>query len=316
MLTKKWIALCGFLGIAVVFIAVADSGAQPGGMMQKKEMMMKMMGNGGMMKGKGGMMHCCMMMGGEQKKGTDHVHNLTMECCKKDKGELCDMLKSDKADDRFAAALAIGEKRLPLTAELIGLLTDKSDPVRQAARRSLILTSYHLDAMKKANKKGAVPTYVDYGPIPNAYPTLQKQSVKAWTAWATKNETDLKKLDQMLEPTFASAQMTHTKDTLEKVKTSLKDKKAIILDVREQSEWDAGHLKDAQFLPLSRLTAGVSATDLAKLLPKDKTVYAHCGSGRRVLEAAEILRKAGYQIEPLKTGYAELIKAGFEKATK
>ena len=82
------------------------------------------------------------------------------------------------------------------------------------------------------------------------------------------------------------------------------------------TEWDAGHLKDAQLLPLSRLTAGVSATDLAKLLPKDKTVYAHCGSGRRVLEAAEILRKDGYPIEPLKTGYAELIKAGFEKATK
>jgi rhodanese-related sulfurtransferase len=256
------------------------------------------------------------MMGGGQKKGTDHVHNMTMECCKKDKGELCDMLKSDKAEERFSAALAIGEKGLPLTGELISLLTDKSDPVRQAARRSLILTSYHVDAMKKANKKGAVPTYVDLGPIPNANSTLQKQSVKAWTDWATKNEKDLMKLEQMLEPTLVIAQTGHTKDSLDKVKNSLKNKKAILLDVREQAEWDDGHLTDAQLVPLSKLKAGIPTGDLAQLLPKDRTIYVHCGSGRRVLEAAEILHKAGYHIEPLKTGYADLLKAGFEKAAK
>jgi rhodanese-related sulfurtransferase len=309
MSARNSIALCSFFGVAMGLIAVADSDAQPGNMMQKKEMMMKMMG-------KGGMMHCCGMMGGAQKKEADDCHKLTMECCKKDKVQLCEMLKSDKAEERFSAALAIGEKGLPLTGELIGLLTDKSDPVRQAARRSLMLTSYHLDAMKKANKKGAVATYVDFGPIQNANPTLQKQSVKGWTEWATKNEKDLKKLEQMLEPASATVQATHTKDSLDKVKASLKNKKAIILDVREQSEWDDGHLKDAQLLPLSRLNAGIPASDLAKLLPTDKTIYAHCGSGRRVLDAAEILQKAGYRIESLKTGYADLVKAGLEKAVK
>jgi phage shock protein E len=316
MLTKNLVALCGFFGIMLGLIAATGSGAQPGGMMQKKEMMMKMMGKGGMLHGTGGMMDCCRMMGGGQKKGTDHVHNMTMECCKKDQGELCNMLKSDKAEERFSAALAIGEKGLPLAGELIGLLMDKSDPVRQAARRSLILTSYHVDTMKKANKKGAVPTSVDFGPIPNANPALQKQSVKAWREWVAKNEKDLKQLEKMLEPTLATEQKGHTKDSLDKVKTSLKNKKAILLDVREQAEWDDGHLKDAQLVPLSKLRAGIPAGELAKLLPKDRTIYVHCGSGRRVLEAAEILHKAGYQIEPLKSGYADLIKAGLEKAVK
>ena len=309
MLTKNWITLGGFLGMAIGLIAVADSGAQPAGMMQKKQMMMNMMG-------KGGMMDCCGMMGGGQKKAAEDCHKITMECCKKDKDELCDMLKSDKAEERFSAALAIGEKGLPLTGELIGLLTDKSDPVRQAARRSLMLTSYHLDAMKKANKKGSVPTYVDFGPIPNANPAFQKQSVKGWTDWVTKNEKDLKKLEQALDPTSATAKTGHTKDSLDKVKTSLKNKKAILLDVREQAEWDDGHLKDAQLVPLSKLQEGIPTEDLAKLLPKDKTIYAHCGSGRRVLEVAEILQKAGYRIEPLKSGYTDLLKAGFEKSTK
>jgi rhodanese-related sulfurtransferase len=84
--------------------------------------------------------------------------------------------------------------------------------------------------------------------------------------------------------------------------------------VREQAEWDDGHLKDAQLLPLSKLKEGISTADLAKLLPKDKTIYAHCGSGKRVLQAAEILQKAGYRIEPLKAGYGDLLKAGFDKA--
>ena len=61
MFARNSIALYGFVGVVIGLIAVADSGAQPGGMMQKKEMMMKMMG-------KGGMMHCCGMMGGGQKR--------------------------------------------------------------------------------------------------------------------------------------------------------------------------------------------------------------------------------------------------------
>lgn len=305
MFARNSITLGGFVGVAIALVAVAESGAQLGGMTQKKEMMMKMMG-------KGGMMHCCGMMGGGQKKETENCHKLTMDCCKKSKAELCDMLKSGKAEERFSAALAIGEIGLPLTSELIGMLTDKSDPVRQAARRSLALTSYHLDAMKKAGKKGATPNYVDFGPIQNANPMQQQQSVKAWTDWAAKNEQDLKKLEKALEP--APAKATHTKDSIDKVKANLKNKKAILLDVREQSEWDAGHLKGAQLLPLSQLTDGISATELAKLLPADKTIYAHCGAGRRALEAADILRKAGFAVEPLRSGYADLLKAGFEKA--
>jgi len=199
MFTKHAVILGGFLGIAVGLVAVADSGAQPAGMMQKKEMMMKMMGKGSM-----GMMECCGMMGGGQKKAVDDCHKLTMDCCKKDKGELCDMLKSEKAEERFSAAFAIGEKKLPLTAELIGMLTDKSNPVRQAARRSLILTSYHVDAMRKESKKGAAATYVDYGPLPNANAEALKVSTKNWTAWAKTYEKDLKKLQQRVEPNSTS----------------------------------------------------------------------------------------------------------------
>ena len=47
---------------------------------------------------------------------------------------------------------------------------------------------------------------------------------------------------------------THTKDTLADVKKNVESGKAVIVDVREQNEWDAGHVKGAILLPRSKLT--------------------------------------------------------------
>jgi len=106
----------------------------------------------------------------------------------------------------------------------------------------------------------------------------------------------------------------HTKDTTDQVKKALADKKAVLIDVREQKEWDAGHLKDADLLPLSKLKAGVPADELDKKLPKGKVVYLHCKSGGRCLLAADVLKGKGYDVRPLKEGYEDLMKAGFPKA--
>ena len=108
----------------------------------------------------------------------------------------------------------------------------------------------------------------------------------------------------------------HTKDTTDAVKKAVADGKAVLLDVREKSEWDDGHLKDAKLLPLSTLKGGAKAEDVAKIVPKDKVVYCHCGSGVRCLKAADELKKLGYDVRPLKPGYADLLKAGFAPAGK
>ena len=108
----------------------------------------------------------------------------------------------------------------------------------------------------------------------------------------------------------------HTKDTTDAVKKAVAADKAVLLDVREKTEWDDGHLKDAKLLPLSLLKAGAKAEDVAKIIPKDKIVYCHCGSGVRCLKAADELKKFGYDVRPLKPGYADLLKAGFAPATK
>lgn len=102
----------------------------------------------------------------------------------------------------------------------------------------------------------------------------------------------------------------HTNDTLKQVKQRLQNKTAILLDVREQAEWDAGHLKDASLVPLSKIKKGTDP----KVASKDVIIYCHCRSGRRVLSAADILQKRGFDVRPLKAGFADLLKAGFQKA--
>ena len=108
----------------------------------------------------------------------------------------------------------------------------------------------------------------------------------------------------------------HTKDSLKVVKENVDAKKAVLVDVREKSEWDKGHIEGAVFLPLSELQAGVEPKSLAEKLPKGKIVYTHCVVGKRSVTGGNILEKQGYDVRPLKAGYEELLQAGFKKAKK
>lgn len=105
----------------------------------------------------------------------------------------------------------------------------------------------------------------------------------------------------------------HTNDSPDKVKKAVTEDKAVLIDVRERREWDAGHLKEAKLVPLSLLDGQAKPDELEKLLPKNKVIYLHCKSGGRCLLAADLLEKQGYEVRPLKEGYEDLLKNGFEK---
>jgi len=105
-----------------------------------------------------------------------------------------------------------------------------------------------------------------------------------------------------------------TKDSLKTVHRNVTEETAVLVDVREKSEWDQGHIEGAIFLPLSALKKGVHAEALAKLLPTDKILYTHCVVGKRAVTAGNILEDFAYEVRPLKPGYNELLNAGFNKA--
>ncbi|HEY8503173.1 MAG TPA: rhodanese-like domain-containing protein [Gemmataceae bacterium] len=116
-----------------------------------------------------------------------------------------------------------------------------------------------------------------------------------------------------LFPVRGFAAEGHTKDSLETVRRNISSGKAILVDVREKAEWDAGHIKGACLVPLSRLIGKDGGEDLVKGLDKKKVLYIHCAVGKRALMASEALKEFGFEVRPLKQGYQELLKSGFEK---
>ena len=108
----------------------------------------------------------------------------------------------------------------------------------------------------------------------------------------------------------------HTTDTLATVKEQVAAKKAVLVDVRDKQEWNQGHVEGAIFLPFSELRLPDRTEEMLKQLPKDRVLYTHCVVGMRSLKAAEIHKTRGFEVRALKPGYDDLIKAGFEPATK
>lgn len=87
--------------------------------------------------------------------------------------------------------------------------------------------------------------------------------------------------------------------------------KAILLDVREQGEWDEGHLSSARLAPLSVLRTGALPKGIGT--NKAAKIYLHCRSGNRVNAAAPILRDLGYtNLVPLSEGYNRLSGYGLK----
>lgn len=62
----------------------------------------------------------------------------------------------------------------------------------------------------------------------------------------------------------------------------------VILDVREQDEWDAGHIPGALFIPMSEIQGRVSE------VPTDKTVIVQCRSGNRSSQVTDFLQQQGF----------------------
>lgn len=65
----------------------------------------------------------------------------------------------------------------------------------------------------------------------------------------------------------------------------------VLIDVREESEWDAGHIPGA-----IHLGRGILERDIEQLIPDHaQEIILYCGGGFRSALAVENLKKMGYQ---------------------
>lgn len=91
---------------------------------------------------------------------------------------------------------------------------------------------------------------------------------------------------------------SNNNNSIEKISTSEvkeiidnKDDNYIIIDVREEYEYNEGHLIGAENIPWTVIDTYT--------FDKDKTIIVYCRSGSRSNEAARILNKLGYKVKDM-----------------
>jgi len=84
--------------------------------------------------------------------------------------------------------------------------------------------------------------------------------------------------------------------------------KAILIDVREDLEWQKGHAQNAV-----HLGKGIFERDLEKTVPDPATeLIMYCGGGYRSILTADAAQKMGYKnVFSLKGGYKAMVAANW-----
>ncbi|MBD2104172.1 rhodanese-like domain-containing protein [Leptolyngbya sp. FACHB-261] len=84
-----------------------------------------------------------------------------------------------------------------------------------------------------------------------------------------------------------------------------------LVDVREESEWQSGHIPGA-----NHLGKGVIERDIEAAIPdKDSQIVLYCGGGFRSALAADALQKMGYtQVISMDAGMRGWREAGYPEA--
>jgi rhodanese-related sulfurtransferase len=85
---------------------------------------------------------------------------------------------------------------------------------------------------------------------------------------------------------------------------ALADGGAVLLDVREPQEWQAGHAPRARHIPLGQIARRAGE------LPKGRAVVTVCRSGARSARAAALLAADGREVSNLAGGMHAWVRAG------
>ena len=89
----------------------------------------------------------------------------------------------------------------------------------------------------------------------------------------------------------ASSESSYQQISQEEAKEMMDTQDVIILDVREQDEYDSGHIPGAVLLPVGTIEEETAAEVIPE---KDSTVLVYCRSGNRSKTASSALAELGY----------------------
>jgi rhodanese-related sulfurtransferase len=197
---------------------------------------------------------------------------------------------------RIGKALA-SPKRL----EIVDVLAQGERTVEEIAREtamSVASASQHLQALKAARMVEArrEGLYMHY--------RLADEDVfRTWQAVRALAESRLSEVDSVVEAYLVD------RDALEAVDaTELMERlsNVVVLDVRPEEEYRAGHISGALSVPVDTLEAALQT------LPRDREIVAYCRGPYCVFsdEAVALLRSRGYRAHRLRQGLPDWRAAG------
>ena len=216
-----------------------------------------------------------------------------------------DRAAKDALFDGFAEvakALASGRR-----AEIVDLLAQGErsvDEISDEIGQSVANTSHHLRAMARA---GLLTTRRDGTHI---YYALAGEQVEAlWAALRDVAAEHVAGMERLAEAYLGD------RDGLEAISRKelaarLRRGDLVVLDVRPEPEFLAGHIAGARSVPVSELRRNLRA------LPKDVEVVAYCRGPYCVYadDAVRELNRRGYRAQRLEDGYPEWKQAGLPVA--
>jgi rhodanese-related sulfurtransferase len=216
-----------------------------------------------------------------------------------------DRVAKDALFDGFsevAKALASGRR-----AEIIDVLTQGERSVEGIAAeldQSVANTSHHLRALARA---GLVTTRREGTRI--FYSVASERVAELWTALRDVAVEHVAGLERLAGAYLGDRDGVETVDR-DELAARLKRGEVLVLDVRPEAEYAAGHITGARSVPLGELRKQLKA------LPKGAEVVAYCRGPYCVYadDAVRELRRRGFAARRLVDGFPEWKRAGLPVA--
>ncbi len=183
----------------------------------------------------------------------------------------------------------------PHRLEIIEVLAQCERPVEAlAAETGLTVAnaSQHLQVLRAARlvevRREGVSMY---------YRLADSSVFRLWQAMRTVGEAQLAEIDRVVEIYLHDRQRLQPM-TAQELLSRLNDEQVIVLDVRPEEDYIAGHLPHARSMPITTLEARLAE------LPTHKEIVAYCRGPYCVFadEAVALLREHGYQATRLYEG--------------
>ena len=191
----------------------------------------------------------------------------------------------------------------PKRLEIVDLLAQGERTVEEIAREtamSVASASQHLQVLKaarmiEARREGL---YIHY--------RLADEDVfRTWQAVRDLAESRLAELDGVVEAYLQDREELEAVDAAELMER-LSDGSVVVVDVRPEEEYRAGHIPGALSVPVHALEATLQT------LPKDSEIVAYCRGPYCVFsdEAVALLRSRGYRARRMRQGLPDWRAAG------